>query len=200
MTNEEKLKETATQNLLEASVKNIKELLHLDSEEEAKELVCLDLESFSKIAQNLCEDNDTLCAAMSNFGFIGGIEQAKDANKCMTEDLVIIKKPGETPYPWFLHTGSEDIGPLQELVGGLFEKMSGDAIGLPEHVDAWFCEEGKIMMMEPNIKLSFHGSGDVDDIIAGTAVFIAATEDGGSRSLTDKEVIEVTEWLSRNMI
>lgn len=106
--------------------------------------------------------------------------------------LVIIRKPGEPPYPWFLPRDG-DIKPLQKLVGGLFQIMPGDAIGLPDQVDLWCGEEGKMQGLESNIDIGF-------DIIVGTAVFKAATEDGRSRNLSDQEIVKVTEWLKERML
>lgn len=79
MSDLDELRKAGAANMLEACVRNIKMLLHLDSEEEAADLADEDLLSFSKVAQNLCEDNDTLCAAMANYGFIGGLKQ-KESN------------------------------------------------------------------------------------------------------------------------
>ena len=79
MTDLDELKKIGAANLLEECVEQIKMLLHLDSEEEAADLADEDLLSFSKIAQNLCEDIDTLCAAMANYGFIGGLKQKESA-------------------------------------------------------------------------------------------------------------------------
>jgi len=105
--------------------------------------------------------------------------------------LVIIRNPEEPPYPWFIP--DDEISVLQEIVGGLFQVMPGNPIGLPANVDLWCNEEGKISGMKMNINIDF-------DVIVGPAVFRAANEDGTPRSLTDREIIEVTEWLKERML
>lgn len=77
----ETLKLIAEGNMLVASIHNIKNLLHLDSEEEAKDLADQDLMTFAGVAQNLCEDPNTLCAAMANYGFIGGLKHNMEEDK-----------------------------------------------------------------------------------------------------------------------
>jgi len=73
----DKIKEVGGKNMAIACIRNIKNLLHLDSEEEAADLANENLRVFSTVAQNLCDDKSVLCAAMANYGFVAGLKQRK---------------------------------------------------------------------------------------------------------------------------
>ena len=98
----------------------------------------------------------------------------------MSQITVIVKKPGEAAYVTQIDNGLEG---MQEVVGGDIELMAGDVVGLPEIVDVWFNEEGKLESLPPNLNLVCEGQ--LFDILVGTAFFTSHDGQGETLSLPE---------------
>lgn len=106
---------------------------------------------------------------------------------------VIVKKPGQA----WKHVGiSGDLQSMQEIVGGLIQAVPGHSLGLPEGVDLYVNEEGKMIGLMPNLAL-----WDGQDQAWGTVFFCAVDYDtGDNRSLRSDEQAAVAEFCERNAL
>jgi len=98
---------------------------------------------------------------------------------------VIVKKPNEAQTEQVIESG---LKPLQNLVGGMIEMPDMNST-----VSMVCNEEGKILQLKSNLRLPY-------DTIMGTIVFIGYDDCGASRSLTEKEKIEVNAFIEEHKI
>jgi hypothetical protein len=97
--------------------------------------------------------------------------------------------------------GPLDMENLQEICQGYFQKVSGYALELPEDIDVYMNEEGKIMGLLPNLRIEYDAVGGIErDVFVGTIVIKAANDEGGTRSMTEEELTTVETWLEDKMI
>ena len=104
----------------------------------------------------------------------------------MTQQVdLLVKRPRSMP---FVVRVDDELESYKNIVEGWLEHFYTDSAGR----DWWCNDEGKLIGLDPN--LIFY-----DDIIVGT-IFIARTdEDGDMASLTDEDVVELTDWFRNNV-
>jgi len=107
----------------------------------------------------------------------------------------IIKNPGEAPKVIKVPKGLQQ---MQSLVGGNIEMMRGDAVGLPQAIDVWFNEEGKLIGLPPNLVLRMPGSREIWDVVMGPVFFTTHDDEGDTCSLPDVHDKAVLKFIKDN--
>lgn len=86
---------------------------------------------------------------------------------------ILYKEVGKMPIEMFIE---DKLEVLQKLVGGYIEVAP-----LTNNIDIVCNEEGKLMLLKPNINLDY-------DVIVGNIFFVSFDEEGNFKSLTDEQI------------
>ena len=89
---------------------------------------------------------------------------------------VAIKEPGKDIYTADVEG---DLNALQRSIGGGYLEM----IRVNDTVHGYIEEEGKLKKLTPNFSIF-----DGQDIVAGAAVFLRSTDDGGEAPLKEEDL------------
>jgi len=103
---------------------------------------------------------------------------------------VIVKEPNK---PCEIRKVKDSLDTYQEIVGGLIESVIIQ--GLSEHGIICYCnEEGKFKDFDINFLLTWEN--EIYDIIVGPVVFLRDDGEGGNKSLTDKDIKLIKDYLT----
>lgn len=117
------------------------------------------------------------------------VAMIEDKSKDEAGVIVIIKKPGEQAYPWFIGT---DLEAMQKAIGGGYVTNANiHNYGLLDGVICMCDEDARMKELIPNFTLG----GPLNDTIFGTCFFTAMNEKYDLISLTNLQTEAIASWL-----
>ena len=110
----------------------------------------------------------------------------------------IVRNPLEKPQR---QHGPLELADMQKICLGYVQMVPWDALELPEDVDVYLNEDGKVIGLLPNLRIEYDAVGGIErDVFVGPILIKAANDEGYPRTMTEEELVAAEKWLEDKMI